>query len=102
MSDCPHELEFAQRLQAVEDQAKRNEGRIKKLEGETNVIHQLATSVAVMAEQMKSMNQKVDTMTEKVSELEGKPAKRWDALVASIISVGVGAVIGAVFTAIGM
>lgn len=102
MSDCPHELEFAQRLQSVEDHSKRNEGRIKKLEGETNVIHQLATSVAVMAEQMKSMNTKVDTMTEKVSELEGKPAKRWDALVASIISVVVGAVIGAVFTAIGM
>ena len=102
MSDCPHELEFAQRLQSVEDHARRNEGRIKKLESETNVIHQLATSVAVMAEQMKSMNTKVDTMTEKVTELEAKPAKRWDALVASIISVVVGAAIGAVFTAIGM
>jgi hypothetical protein len=37
-----------------------------------------------------------------VSELEGKPAKRWDALVASVISVVVGALLGAVFTTIGM
>ena len=53
------DLDHERRLTEVEAKAGRNEGRIKKLEGEHEAIHQLATSVAVMAEQMKTMNANV-------------------------------------------
>ena len=46
----------ALKLQETTDRSIRNEGRIKKLEGENAVLHQLATSVAVMAEQMKTIS----------------------------------------------
>ena len=77
--------EVALKLQETTDRSLRNEGRIKKLEGENAVLHQLATSVAVMAEQMKNMNASVTTLTGEVEELKVKPGKRWESLVSAII-----------------
>lgn len=95
-------LGFATQLQEVKDRSLRNEGRIKKLEAENNVLHELATSVAVMAEQMKSMNAKVGTLSEKVEDIEAKPAKRWESVVASCLSALVGAVLGFVLSRVGL
>ena len=75
----------ALKLQETTDRSIRNEGRIKKLEGENAALHQLATSVAVMAEQMKSMNASVSTLTNDVEELKGKPGKRWEDIVSKVI-----------------
>lgn len=75
----------ALKLQETTDRSIRNEGRIKKLEGENAVLHQLATSVAVMAEQMKTMNASVSTLTGDVEELKGKPGKRWEDIVGKVI-----------------
>ena len=80
--------DIAIKLQETTDRSFRNEGRIKKLESESDVLHQLATSVAVMAEQMKTMNTSVSTLTSEVEELKDKPSKRWEGLVNTII-VGV-------------
>ncbi len=86
--------EIALKLQETTDRSFRNEGRIKKLESEHDVLQKLATSVAVMAEQIKTMNSSVQTLTGKVDKLEEKPAKRWDAIVEKIILTIVAAVIG--------
>lgn len=86
--------EIALKLQEVIDRAARNEGRIKKLEGEQGVLQKLATSVAVMAEQIKTMNSNVQTLTNKVDKLEEKPGKRWDGLVDKIILTVAAAVVG--------
>lgn len=102
MAECPREVEFAQHLQKVDDRSLRNEGRIKKLEEKSDALQSLATSVAVMAEQMKVMNNKVGTLTDKVEEIEQKPAKRWETVVACILTGLVGGLLGFVFTAIGM
>lgn len=77
--------DIAIKLQETTDRSFRNEGRIKKLESESDVLHQLATSVAVMAEQMKTMNTSVSTLTIEVEELKDKPSKRWESLVNTII-----------------
>ena len=73
------------RLQEAIDRSLQNEDRIKKLESEHDVLQKLATSVAVMAEQIKNMNSSVSTLSEKVDKLEEKPAKRWDSLIDKII-----------------
>ena len=73
--------EVALKLQETTDRSIRNEGRIKKLEGEHEVLQSLATSVAVMAEQIKNMNISVTTLSGKVDKLEEKPAKRWENVV---------------------
>jgi hypothetical protein len=88
--------------QKTEDRSLRNEGRIKKLESESAVLHQLATSVAVMAEQLKTMNTSVTTLTGEVEELKEKPAKRWDGLVDKIILTVAAALIGFLLAQIGL
>lgn len=93
---------MALKLQETTDRSLRNEGRIKKLEGEHEVLQQLATSVAVMAEQIKTMNGSVTTLTDKVDKLEEKPRKRWDGIVDKIIWAVLAAVLAFLLGRIGL
>lgn len=86
--------ELALKHQQTEDRSLRNEGRIKKLEEKNEALSSLATSVAVLAEQMKTMNVSVNALTSKVEEIEAKPGKRWDSVIAAVISAIVAGVIG--------
>lgn len=92
----------ALKLQETTDRSMRNEGRIKKLEAESSVLHQLATSVAVMAEQMKTMNENVITLTSEVDELREKPGKRWDGLIDKIVLIIASAVLTYALTKFGL
>ena len=94
--------QLALKLQETTDRSVRNEGRIKKLEGEHETLQQLATSVAVMAEQMKTMNSNVNSLACKVEHLEEKPGKRWDAIVDKVIWAALAAVIAFVLGRIGL
>ena len=93
---------LAVKLQETTDRSLRNEGRIKKLESENVVLHQLATSVAVMAEQMKGVNKNVATLTGEVEHLKDMPGKRWEKIVETIITVAVGALVGFIIAQIGL
>ena len=86
--------ELSLKQQQTEDRSLRNEGRIKKLEEKNEALSSLATSVAVLAEQMKTMNVNVNSLTSKVEEIEAKPAKRWESVVAAVISALAAGVIG--------
>ena len=94
--------QLAVQLQKVEDRSTRNEGRIKKLESEHEVLHQLATAVAVMAEKMEGMSASVDKLTGKVEALEAEPAKRWKFVVEKAIYFVVAAVLGFILAQIGL
>jgi hypothetical protein len=94
--------QIALKLQETTDRSLRNEGRIEKLEEENNVLHKLATSVAVMAEQMKTLNKSVAALTGDVEEMKEKPAKRWDGIVDKIVWGVVGAVLAYFLAQIGL
>lgn len=90
------DLEHEKRLTEAIDMAKSNKRRIEKLECENTALHQLATSVAVMAEQLKGLTVSVTTLTGEVEEIKEKPAKRYDLLVTAAITAVVGAIVGLV------
>lgn len=94
--------EVALKLQETTDRSLRNEGRIKKLEEGQDNIKSLATSVAVMAEQLKGMNSSLTSLTTKVAELEQKPAKRWEFVVEKAIYFVVAAVVGFMLAKVGL
>lgn len=94
--------QVAVQLQKIDDRSVRNEGRIKKLETEHEVLHQLATSVAVMAEKMDTMTRSVDTLTSKVDALEAEPGKRWKFVVEKAIYFVVAAVVGFALAKVGL
>ena len=93
---------IALKLQETADRTARNEARIKKLEGEYRVIYDLATSVAVMAEQVKIMGVNVNSLTEKVDDLEGRPGERWDSIIDKICLTVVAAIVVFALAQIGL
>ena len=94
--------QFAVKLQEVSDRSLRNEGRIKKLENEHEVLHELATSVAVMAQKMDSMNVSVTTLSQKVDQIESKPVKRYEAIVDKVIWALLGGAIAFILGSVGL
>ena len=94
--------QIALKLQETTDRTARNEARIKKLEGEYRVIYDLATSVAVMAEQVKIMGVNVNSLTEKVDDLEGRPGERWDSIIDKIWLTIVAAIVCFALAQIGL
>ena len=95
-------MDMAIKLQEVADRSLRNEGRIKKLESESEALHQLATSVAVMAEQLQTMNSNVIKLTDDVECLKDKPAKRWDGIVDKFLVAVIAALVGFIFAKLGI
>lgn len=82
---------IALKLQETTDRSLRNEGRIKKLEGEHEVLNRLVTAVEVMATKQNTMGESVDRLEKKVDAIEEKPAQQWDKLVGAIIGAAAGA-----------
>lgn len=94
--------QLAVKLQETTDRSVRNEGRIKKLERETGALHELATSMAVMAEKQGAISDNVDKLNEKVDTLEEKPGKRWEAIVDKVIWAVLAAVIAFILGRVGL
>lgn len=74
------------KLAEVDSRARSNTRRIDKLEQSTEALNRLATSVEVLATQQKQMSESVERLDGKVSDIEAKPAKRWDSLTATVIN----------------
>ena len=81
-----NEVEMEHRITAVEKLAKGNERRIGDLESDNKALLDLSTSVAVMAEQMKTMSSKVDSMDTAVKRLQSVPASRWEGLIKAVVT----------------
>lgn len=83
------EKEIVERITAVEQS-------VKSLHKRQDHSDQLVESVAKMASKMEHMSKELDDVSEKVNDLESKPAKRWESVIAAII----GAVSGSIGTAL--
>ena len=90
------------KLQETTDRSLRNEGRIKKLEEKTETLNKLATSVELIALQMKTLNTNFNNLASDVEDLKEKPAKRWDSLVNNIIWGIAGGLLAYVLSKIGL
>lgn len=89
-----NELEMEHRITAVEKLAKGNERRIGDLESDNKALLDLSTSVAVMAEQMKTMSSKVDSMDTAVKRLQSVPGSRWEGLIKAAVTAVVAGLVG--------
>lgn len=103
------EVNFEHRLTEVEQRSKSNVHRLEKLEKEHEVLHSMAASLEVMANEQKHQTQTItDVKTDvgrlecKVDVLESKPAKRWEGLVDKLIWGVAGAVLAFLLAKIGI
>lgn len=102
MGECSREVEFAERLTGVEQQAQTNAARISELAQKQDALDSMATSMAVMAEKQNTMSEKVDTIDTKVTAIEQKPVKRMDNVAEQVIGIIVAAVVGFLLARFGL
>ena len=96
------DLEHERRLTSVEQRSKSNTHRIEKLEGSTEAINRLATSMEVMVSKQEQVAETVDKLDGKVSAIEAKPVKRVDGLIDKIVWSVCAAVIAYLLSKIGL
>lgn len=89
-----NDVEMEHRLTAVEKLGGSNKHRIDDLEADYQVLHELSTSVKVMAEQLKTMNEKFNRMDATVQTLRDRPGSMWENAVKTIVTAFLGGVIG--------
>lgn len=97
------------RLTEVESRSKSNKYRLDKLEKEHEVLHSMAASLEVMANEQKHQTQTITDVKNDVGRLEGKvdvleskPGKRWDGLVDKLIWGVAGAVLAFLLAKFGL
>ena len=75
----------------LEEQIKGLARRMDNLEKLTESVNSLALSVQRLTTQQQTTENNITTLTDEVNTIKEKPAKRWETVVAAIISALVGA-----------
>lgn len=86
--------DFAAKIAQHDTELRHHSEQIVELQQSHKVLQEMATSIAVMAKDQKTLTNKVDAVIAKVDVLEGRPGKRWDALVTALIGALVGIFVG--------
>ena len=101
--------EFAVHLAEVDARSKSNTHRLDTLEQTSQALNKLATSVEVMAAELKRQGEDVDEIKRdvtniggKVHAMEVKPGKRWEGIVDKLIWGVVGAVLALLLARLGL
>ena len=94
--------DFSVRMKAIEDENEVIYQRLNKQSALVQDIQQLSSSVAVLANNMKSMLDEQQRQNKRLEELEKKPVKRWDAVIDKIVMTVLGALIAFVLLQVGL
>lgn len=94
--------DFSVRIKAIEDDNEVIYQRLNKQSALVQDIQELSSSVAVLANNMKSMLDEQQRQNKRLEELEKKPVKRWDAVIDKIVMTVLGALIAFVLLQAGL
>lgn len=94
--------DFSVRMKAIEDDNEVIYQRLNKQAALVEDIQQLSSSVAILANNMKSMLDEQQRQNQRLEELEKKPAKKWDAVVDKVIMTVLGALIAYILLQAGL
>lgn len=94
--------DFSVRMKAIEDDNEVIHQRLDKQSALVQDIQELSSSVAVLANNMKSMLDEQQRQNKRLEELEKKPVKRWDAVIDKIVMTVLGALIAYVLLQAGL
>ena len=81
------------KIAEIEQRAKSNTHRIDELEADNKALHQLATSVEVLATKQETIEENVSEIKADVKSLKALPAGRWEGLVKALVSALVGGLV---------
>lgn len=93
--ECVPRTECELRCQKLEDEDRRQNERIKRLENSVEEIHHLTLSTESLAASVKQMLEEMTKHDGRISELEKRDGEKWRGLVKTAITVVVTAVVTA-------
>ncbi len=96
------EEQYVRQLAAHEEKISDNTRRIGVLEKNTSVLHEMAKSLALMAQRQQTMGEQIDEVVSDVKTLKDAPAKKWQFVVEKSIYIVVSAVITYILTRAGL
>ena len=79
---------------SIEARCKSNTHRIDDLEADNKALHQLATSVEVLATKQETIEANVSEIKDDVKSLKAIPGGKWETLVKAAVTAIVGALVG--------
>ena len=78
---------------SIEARCKSNTHRIDDLEADNKALHQLATSVEVLATKQETIEANISEIKDDVKSLKAIPGGKWDALVKTILTALAGGLV---------
>lgn len=87
---------------SIEARCKSNTHRIDELEADNKALHQLATSVEVLATKQETIEENVNEIKADVKSLKALPAGRWEAIVKGLITALIAGLVGFALARLGM
>ena len=82
------------KIAEIDARSKSNTHRIDDLEADNKALHQLATSVEVLATKQEAIEANVSEIKDDVKSLKAIPGGKWEALVKAVLTTIVGALVG--------
>ena len=79
---------------SIEARCKSNTHRIDDLEADNKALHQLATSVEVLATKQETIEANVSEIKDDVKSLKAIPGGKWEALVKAVLTAVVAGLVG--------
>lgn len=89
-------------IASVEAQCKSNTHRIDELEADNRALHQLATSVEVLATKQEVIEENVSEIKADVKSIKALPGTRWEAIVKGVITALIAGLIGFALAKLGL
>lgn len=86
--------EIQAKIVEIDQRSKSNTHRINDLEEDNRALHQLATSVEVLATKQETIEANVSEIKDDVKSLKAIPGGKWEALVKAVVTAIVGALVG--------
>lgn len=102
MINCPHEVDFAEKLATLEQRSKSNTHRLDELDAWRKDQSALISSVATLASEQKHIKSDVEEIKTDVKAIAEKPGKRWEAIVEKITMLLVGAAVAYALSGVGL
>ena len=81
------------KIAEVEARSKSNTHRIDDLEADNKALHQLATSVEVLATKQEAIEANISEIKDDVKSLKAIPGGKWEALVKTILTALAGGLV---------
>lgn len=78
---------------SIEARCKSNTHRIDDLEADNKALHQLATSVEVLATKQETIEANISEIKDDVKSLKAIPGGKWDSLVKTILTALAGGLV---------